>query len=96
MIPIPQTMSVCLLGLVGNLAFRQATKTLIGLLLFYVRKTIVLTWKQTEAPSLNFWKALVNSAIPLYKDTYHSRECSTKFDKIWNVWLESPTTNATQ
>lgn len=95
-IPIPQTVSVCLLGLVGTLAHRTATKTLIRLLLFYARKAILLTWKQSEAPSLNSWKSLINSAIPLIKMTYHSSGCNAKFNKVWKIWLEFISTNAAQ
>lgn len=46
-------------------------------------------------PSLQFWKALINSVVPLYKAIYHSRGSPTKFDKICNIWLESHTTIAT-
>lgn len=95
-IPIPLTVPVCLLGLVGSLAHRTATKTLIGLLLFYARKAILLKWKKPDAPSLTSWKALVNSTIPLYKVAYHSRGCTAKFDKIWKLWLDSTSTNAAQ
>lgn len=95
-IHIPLSVLVCLLGLVGSLDHCQATRALIGLLLFYVRKALLLKWKQPELPSLNMWKSLVNSAVPLYKATYLARCCPVKFNKIWHIWLESDTTNATQ
>lgn len=45
-IPIPLSVPICLLGLVDTLADHRATKTLLGLLLFYARKTLILKWKQ--------------------------------------------------
>lgn len=47
-------------------------------------------------PYLNIWKSLINSAVPLYKAVYLARCCPAKFNKIWHIWLDSDTTNATQ
>lgn len=96
MIHVPLKVSICLLGLVGRLACRRATRTLIGLLLFYARKALLIKWKQPEVPTLNSWKSLINSVVPLYKAAYLTRSCPAKFDKIWHVWLDSDITNATQ
>lgn len=93
-VPVPLSIEVCLLGLVEPLAPRRALRTLLGLLLYYARKSIVLRWKASSAPSLNFWKKLVNAALPLYKATYLSRGCGKKFHKIWDIWTESLSTNA--
>lgn len=70
-IPVPLKVSICLLGLVDFLAFARVMRTI---LLFYARKSIVLKWKSDRAPTLSFWKQLVNSVVPLYKATYLSQE----------------------
>lgn len=93
-VPVPLSVEVCLLGLVKPLALRRAIRTLLGLLLDYARKSIVLRWKASYAPSINFWKRLVNAALPLYKATYLSRGCEKKFHKIWDIWTEARSTNS--
>lgn len=66
-----------------------AHRTLINILLFYGRKTILLHLKKPEAPSLSFWKGLVTSVMPYYKATYLSRASGKKFDKVWQEWYNS-------
>lgn len=91
-VPIPKTIKVCLLGLVEEVVPRRAQRTLITILLFYGKKAILLRWKNTKAPDINFWKGLVNAMIPYYKYTYEARGCTKNFDKVWKVWYESNTT----
>lgn len=74
----------------------MALRTLLGLLLYYARKAILLKWKSPSAPTLDYWKHLVNTAIPLYKYTYESRVCPRKFSKVWDIWYDSPSSNASQ
>lgn len=95
-IPIPQTVDVCMLGLVNALAPCRAVCTLLGLLLFYARKSIIPKWKVSSAPTLNMWRSLVNSTIPLCRETYLHRGCPKKFNKVWDIWLESDTTTNAQ
>lgn len=75
MVPIPLSIRIC------------AHRTLLNILLFYGRKSILLKWRSSAPPSLSFWKALVNSMMPYYKATYVSRGCMKKFDKVWQAWL---------
>lgn len=82
-IPVPSSVSVCLLGLVYSLAFVKAMRTLLVILIFYARKAIVLKWKSDRAPSLPVWKHLVNSAVPIYKATYLSQGCPKKFETVY-------------
>lgn len=70
--------TVCLLGLVEDLASRVMDITLIRLLFFYARKAITVCWKKWTPPSLPFWKRLVNKALPYYKDTYAHKGCPRK------------------
>lgn len=91
-ISIPQRVTVGLLGLVNPLAFTTATRTLLGLLLFYARKAIVLNWKSDRPPSFQCWKSLLNSVFPLYRMTCLSRGCPKKFHKVWDIWLKLPST----
>lgn len=51
-IQTPLELDVCLLGLVELLAHRKAIRMLLGLLLYYARKTIVLLWKYSDPPTL--------------------------------------------
>lgn len=60
---VPLTTDVCILGLVHLLASTRAMRTLLGLLLFYARKAILLGWKFPSAPTLNFWKHLVMTEV---------------------------------
>lgn len=55
-IQIPLQVEVCLLGLVTPLAHSRPVRTLLGILLYYARKVIVLQWKSPSAPSINLWK----------------------------------------
>lgn len=48
----PPSLRVCLLGLVDQLAPTVAERTLLGLLLFYSRKTRNLTWKKSTPPAV--------------------------------------------
>lgn len=65
LIVVPLVVDVCIRGLVHLLIMSRAMRTLIGWLLFYARKAILLKWKSLMAPTLDFWKSLINSAIPL-------------------------------
>lgn len=88
-IPIPLMVSISRLALVDSLAFAKATLTLLGILQFFARKTIVLKWTSARPPTLSSWKQLVNAAIPLYKATYLSRRCPKKYEKVWHLWTDS-------
>lgn len=68
----PLSIDVCMLGLVHLLATFRAMRTLIGLLLFYARKAILLKWKSPQAPTSDFWKSILNKTVPLYKFTFES------------------------
>lgn len=73
-VAVPLSIDVCILELVHLLATSRAMRTLLGILLFYARKSI-LKWKSPQAPTLDYWKSIVNKMIPLYKFTYESRGC---------------------
>ncbi|OCT97342.1 hypothetical protein XELAEV_18009571mg [Xenopus laevis] len=64
------------------------------LLMFYARKMIVLRWNKKEAPKLEYWKDLVNKALPYYKAVYMSRGCTDKFIAIWMLWVLNSDTNS--
>lgn len=90
--PVPFIPRVCLIGLVEEVMPSLAHRTLLNIGLFYGKKAILLKWKNTAAPTLSFWKGLVNSVIPLYKATYRLRGCPKKFSKVWQPWLDSTVT----
>lgn len=62
---IPQTVSVCLLGLVVPLAHRRATTTLLGLLLFYARKSNYFKMETTRGTHLKFLEVLSECSCSL-------------------------------
>lgn len=69
-VPILPSPKVCLLGLVEDSVLRVVARTLIGLLLFYARKTITLCWKKQVPPPLSLWKEHVDTVLTLYKDVF--------------------------
>lgn len=79
-ISIPQRVAVCLLGLVNPLAFTRAIKTLPGLF-FYARKA--------NGSRIDPYPFCVGN---LYRMTCLSRGCPKKFHKVWDIWLNSPST----
>lgn len=93
--PIPLQPRVCLLGLVEPLANARAIRTLLGCLIFYARKGVILKWKLPAAPSLDYWRSLVNSVIPLCKATYLSWGWPKKSNKVWDLWVDSTGTTYT-
>lgn len=82
------------MGLVDNLAPKRVTRTLLTILIYYARKTIVLSWKKSNPPSVSAWRGVVNRAAPFYKATYINRGIPQKFDKVWGSWMNSDTTVA--
>ncbi|OCU00213.1 hypothetical protein XELAEV_18005991mg [Xenopus laevis] len=90
MIKLPQVLSpeACLLGVEGDMVPQNHVKILYRTLLFYAKKAIILHWLQPAPPSVQYWIALVNRTLPLIKLTYEARGSSTKFEKIWERWLE--------
>lgn len=94
---VPQTFNICLLGLVDTLQAPRAVRTLVGVLLFYARKVIVLKWKSAFPPTLGVWKGLVNAVVLLYKAAYTSRGFSLyEFEKVWHLWVNSSLTTDVQ
>lgn len=91
-VPIPLTVKVCLLGLVDEVMPSRAMRTMLSILLFYGRKAILLHWRKPGAPTVEFWKGLVNAMLPHYKYTYEARGCIKKFDKVWHTWYNSSNT----
>lgn len=63
-IPIPNSIKVCLVGLVDEVVPSMALRTLLNILFFYGRKAILLKWRSSVPPGIPFWKGLVNSMLP--------------------------------
>lgn len=83
-------MSTHLLVLVGGLAPTVAKQILLGLLLFFAIKSISTHWKKTFSPPLIFWKRLVKWNLPLYRRTYENGDSKKKFNKVWAMWMDDP------
>lgn len=84
-IPVPLSIDVLILGLVHLLSTSRAMRTLIGLLLFYVPKSILLKWKSAQAPTLDGWKIVVNKMVPLYNLYMNLGDAQQKFSKVWDI-----------
>lgn len=56
---------VCWLGMVEDLSPRVTERTLIGLLMFYARKAIMLCWKKQTPTCLCLWKQLMIKTLPI-------------------------------
>lgn len=82
-LPIPLTISVCLLGLVEELAPLRAQRTFLFISLFHPQKPMLLHWKKPEAPSLTFWKGFAS---------YLLEQGLSEKVKVWHDWLSAMTT----
>lgn len=81
-----------LLGIFGDLHILSHAKRLLCILYFYVKKSILLSWKGTQTPLKSLWLKLINDFIPLYKLTFELRKRNKTFHKIWGRWIASPLT----
>lgn len=79
---VPITISVYLLGLMEELAPLRVQRTLLSVTFSMHRKQVSCIGK-TAAPSLDFWKALINMALPFFNATCLNRGCPKKFEKVW-------------
>lgn len=66
-------------------AFMQET-------LFYARLVIARKWLRQETPSFAMWMAAINAALPYKRLIFQHRGCPSKFNKLWDKWLESSST----
>lgn len=87
-LPIPQTPEVGLLGVLNDFDARTHARTLLHILLFYARKTILLHWKEAGPLTAHAFFRNVHGDLPKFKQIYKSRTCSKKFTKIWQTWLD--------
>lgn len=78
---------MCSSGLVEDLFPTVAQRGLLSLLLFYAREATAMSWKKYSPLSIQFWKQLVNSNLPLYHKTYNNMGLPKKFSKVWACWL---------
>uniref|UniRef100_A0A803KF69 Reverse transcriptase domain-containing protein n=1 Tax=Xenopus tropicalis TaxID=8364 RepID=A0A803KF69_XENTR len=77
---------VCLLGVIDDILPTNAARIRFRTLMFYAKKTVIMHWMGNNLPSLNFWRQLVDSALPLIKLTYETRGAMDKFERVWSDW----------
>lgn len=63
---------LALLGILDPAQRSHHSKLLISYLLFYTKKEILCKWSSPTPPTLSSWKAMIDSAMPLYKLIYIS------------------------
>lgn len=78
-----------LLGLAEDILPAKHDRMLYRLLMFYVRKSILLNWKPSKQPSVSDWVALINADLTMYKLTFASRGTPDRFNCIWDLWLNA-------
>lgn len=76
---VPSSPCACLLGLVEELDSTTAAR--ISFFFFMLGNPSHSPEKKPTPLTVAFWKQLVNSTLPLYKDTYCDRECKKKNSK---------------
>lgn len=62
----PKTPEVCLLGFLKAFVLCTYTQYIFCLLLFYVRKSILLFWKNLSSPTIQYISCLINIDLPKY------------------------------
>lgn len=85
---------ICLLGIFGELSVSTYIKRLLRIFYFYMKKTILLSWKWNSRPTITTWLQLVNKSLPLYKLTFELQMWPLLFEKLWHRWVCSPLTLA--
>lgn len=60
----------CLLGIFSDFHIWTHAKRLLHILHFYVRKTILFSWKGSQTPLKSLWLKLINELILSYKLTF--------------------------
>lgn len=60
----------CLLGIFCDLPIPSHAKKLLRILYFYVKKSILLSWKGSQSLARPLWLKLINDSLPLYKLTF--------------------------
>lgn len=87
-ISIPQQADICILGLAEALALTRVVCTLLGLPLFYARKSIIVELSISGELQL-FPPQILGSQLcySSYKETYMNTGCPKKFNKALDIWL---------
>lgn len=81
----------CLFGIVPD-TIDKYTKTILYETLFAARKVIAKKWMRQESPKVVEWKVEINNTLPYKKCIYINRGCPTKYNKIWDRWLQESST----
>ncbi|OCT84332.1 hypothetical protein XELAEV_18022480mg [Xenopus laevis] len=93
-LPIEPTSSAALLGLTTGIVFSKKSRVFLQTLLYYAKKITLLKWNRPAAPTIEACKALVNTALPFYKEAYIAWGCQDKFIDIWLLWILNSDTNS--
>ncbi|OCT73101.1 hypothetical protein XELAEV_18036080mg [Xenopus laevis] len=86
LVPNIVTPPISLLGTTEELPLKRPERLLLLQLFFLLKKLILLHLKDFQAPTIGEWKQLVNANLTHIKAIYISRNCPSKFKKIWAKW----------
>lgn len=59
---------------------------------FIARMLIARKWLRATTPNIKEWVASVNTVLPYKKEIYAHRGFPTKYNKIWDTWLNEAST----
>lgn len=90
--PITLNPKSCLLGIYPEPDINKFIKIFLDETLFSARKTIPGQWMRPTPPEFKMWLMEVNNGLKYKKLIYSHRGCPSKYDKIWDKWLQAPET----
>lgn len=76
----------CILGIFPEV-LNKFTQTFLQETLFSAKK-----WMRPKPPNMVEWKREVNATLQYKKFLYSHRGCPNKYNRIWDKWLQEPTT----
>lgn len=86
-VPVPSTPLVCLLGAIDVQMYQKGMYVMITRLLDLARKLIARHWMAPTVPTGKQWISYVNSLLR-EQLAYRRRNVVSKFDSIWQPWLD--------
>lgn len=89
-VSVDDTPLTCILGHVEDLAIVDEGKIAVARSLYMARKVIALHWLDPLPPTVKEFEEKVNWLISLEKGINLKRGRTTKFEKIWSPWLDTP------
>lgn len=87
---IPQDPRQCVLGILEHTVQDKYLREAAARDLFQARLLILRHWIAREPPTSRMWLEQLGNTLRMEKCIYQHRGSSTKFSRVWGVWLSSP------